>query len=126
MPHKFNVHKIISLLKKNVLVSRAEILLVDEIEKRGFYKIRCSLVPSRFKLDIKFIKTENEFLYSYQLYSHKARARWDNEPHYHDLDNSPHHYHHKNKVTSSNLSGNPEKDVKEVFSKVTALLSGEN
>ena len=126
MLHKFNVHKIISLLKTNVLVSKVDILLVDEIEKRGFYKIRCSLVPSRFKFDIKFVKTENEFLYSYQLYSHKAIARWDNEPHYPDLDNFPHHYHHKNEVTSSTLYGNPEKDVKEVFSKVTALLLGEN
>ena len=35
MLHKFNVHKIISLLKTNVLVSKVDILLIDEIEKRA-------------------------------------------------------------------------------------------
>ncbi len=123
MLHKLDIFKIITLLKKNTLVSKVEILMVDEIEKRGFYKIRCLLIPSRFKIDIKFIKTEKEFLYSYQLYAHKAIARWDNEPHYPKLDNFPHHYHYKKKVEYSTLSGNPEKDIKKVFSLIPELLS---
>jgi hypothetical protein len=41
---------------------------IDEISERGFYKIRCTLVPSEYKLDSKYIKTEKEFLYSYQIY----------------------------------------------------------
>ena len=79
-------------------------------------------MPSRFRLDIKFIKTEKEFLYSYQLYTQKAIARWDNEPHYPKLDNFPHHYHYKKKVGGSTLSGNPEKDIKKIFSMIPELL----
>lgn len=119
-----DITSIVALLEKFSVVSKVEILTIDEIEKRGFYKVRCLLIPSKFKLDIKFIKTEKEILYSYQLYAHKAIARWDNEPHYPDIDNYPHHYHcSKNKVTASQLSGNPEKDIRKIFSLIPKLLS---
>jgi len=58
MPHKFDIFKIVVLLEKNPLVSKVNIVAVDEIGKRGFYKLQCRLIPSIFKLDVKFIKTE--------------------------------------------------------------------
>jgi len=50
MPHKFDVYGILRLLEKSPLVSRAEVILIDEIESRGFYKLRAFLIPSQFKL----------------------------------------------------------------------------
>jgi len=67
MPHRFDISRIIALLKKNPLISKVEILMLDEVERRGFYKLRCTLIPSKYKLDIKYMKAENNFLYSYQL-----------------------------------------------------------
>lgn len=122
MPHKFDIFRIIAVLKKNSIVSNVETLLIDEIEHRGFYKLRCTLIPSKFKLDIKYINTEEYFLYSYQLYTDKAIARWDNEPHYPDLDNYPHHFHYKDNVRASLLSGNPTEDVKKVSSFVKGII----
>ncbi len=123
MQHKFNFYSLISLLEKHTLVSKVEVITIDEIEKRGFYKLRCHLIPSKFKLEIKFIKTEDEFLYSYQLVSDKALARWDNEPHYPDIDNFPHHYHHKGKIQKSLLTGIPGKDINEVLMLVSEIIT---
>jgi len=122
MPHKFDIYKIITVLRKISIVSNVEILLIDEIEHRGFYKLRCTLVPSKFKLDIKYISTEKDILYSYQLYTDKAIARWDNEPHYPDFNNYPHHFHYKEKIGASVLSGNPIQDVKKVCSFVKGII----
>jgi hypothetical protein len=122
MPHKFDVFKIIKVLKRISLVSNIETLLIDEIEHRGFYKLRCTLIPSKFKLDIKYISTEEEFFYSYQLYTDKAIARWDNEPHYPDLNNYPHHFHYKDNIGASLLSGNAIKDVKKVCLYVKGMI----
>ena len=122
MPHKFDVFKIITVLRKISIVSNVETLLIDEIEHRGFYKLRCTLIPSKFKLDIKFISTEEDILYSYQLYTDKAIARWDNEPHYPDMNNYPHHFHYKEKIEASLLSGNPIQDVKKVCSFVKGII----
>ncbi len=122
MPHKFDIFRIITVLKKNSIVSNVETLLIDEIEHRGFYKLRCTLIPSKFKLDIKYINTEEYFLYSYQLYTDKAIARWDNEPHYPDLNNYPHHFHYKDNIGASLLSGNPMQDLKKVYSFVKEII----
>ncbi len=92
MPPKFDFSKVIAALDKSLLVSVVDVLLADEIEKRSFHKIRCTLIPSRYKLDIKYIRTEKEFFYSYQVYTDKAIARWDNEPHYPGKENFPHHF----------------------------------
>ena len=75
MPHKLDVRGIIVLLNKQSLVSRVELMMMDEIEKRAFYKLRCTLIPSKFKFDVKFIITEDEFLYAYQLFGNEAIAR---------------------------------------------------
>jgi len=100
-----------------------EILLVDEMERRGFYKLRVILIPSKFKLDIKFIRTEQEFLYSYQLYAQAAIVRWDNEPNYPDLENYPHHLHVGDTIVQSPLLGNPENDFEKLFRFIPQYLT---
>ncbi len=123
MLHKLDIFKIASALRKLRYVSRVEILLIDEISERGFYKIRCTLVPSKYKLDIKYIKTEKEFLYSYQIYDYKAIARWDNEPHYPHIESHPHHFHYKDKVSLSKLTGNPMHDIKKIKLAIETIIS---
>lgn len=122
MQPKFDLDKIIAALEDAPFIGKVELLLSDEVEKRGFYKLRCVLVPSRYKLDIKFIKTEKDLIYAYQLYADEAIARWDNEPHYPDLTNFPHHYHRKGKVISSALSGRPIQDIRKLFSVILDIL----
>lgn len=123
MPHRVDIQRIVRLLEKQRIVSRVEVILVDEIERRGFYKLRASLIPSRYKLDIKFIRSEKELLYSYQCYERSALARWDNEPHYPRLDNYPHHFHLADNIVQSNLTGNPEKDIVHVCSALSQLIA---
>jgi len=51
-------------------------------------------------------------------------ARWDNEPHYPDLENYPHHFHHPDgKVEQSRLSGNPVKDLANIFFSLAQLIT---
>lgn len=122
MPHRFDISKIVASLKKNPLTSKVELLILDEVEKRGFYKLRCTLLPSKYKLDIKYIKTEKELFYSYQLYADSAIARWDNEPHYPGLKNYPHHYHYNEAVKASGLSGEPIVDIEKIFSSIFHII----
>jgi hypothetical protein len=47
MPHKFELSKILAVLESAPFIGNVDLLLSDEVEKRGFYKIRCTLIPSR-------------------------------------------------------------------------------
>lgn len=123
MAQKFDIHRIIALLNKSAVVGKTEILEIDEIASRGFYKIKCTLIPSKFLLDIKFIKTKTELLYAYQLYEKEGIARWDNEPHYPKLKNYPHHFHYKDKVSSSVLSGMPLQDIAKVLATIPDIMA---
>ncbi|MFH1703829.1 MAG: DUF6516 family protein [Nitrospirota bacterium] len=116
MKPKFNFREVISLLKASDLVSKIEIRDVDEIKDRGIYKVRCNLIPSRYKLEIKIIYTKGEILYSYQLFTDKPIIRWDNAPHYPKIKTYPHHFHNKDgNVVESELTGIPIEDLKVVL-----------
>jgi len=120
---KFNFREVISLLKASDLVSKIEIKDVDEIKERGIYKVRCNLIPSRYKLEIKIIYTKGEILYSYQLFTDKPIIRWDNAPHYPKIDTYPHHFHTKDDdVIESELKGNIIKDLQKVLIKIKSAL----
>ena len=45
MQQKFSLQRILSLLKKSNIVSKIEIISIDEIAGRSVYRIRCSLIP---------------------------------------------------------------------------------
>lgn len=123
MAQRFDIHRIIALLNKSAIVGKAELLQSDEIESRSFYKLKCTLIPSKFLLDIKFIKTETELLYAYQLYEKEGIARWDNEPHYPKLKNYPHHFHYKDKVRTAALTGMPLQDIAGVLSAIPDIIA---
>ena len=63
MKHELNFRKIISLLRKSDIISKIEIKTLDEIKGRGIYKIRCNLIPSKYKLEIRFVHMKEQILY---------------------------------------------------------------
>ena len=54
MKQKFDFHKVISILRTSDIISKVEIKDVDEIKGRGIYKIRSNLIPSKYKLEMRF------------------------------------------------------------------------
>lgn len=126
MPDNFNLNKFLSVIKKQALISNVIEVSADEISERGFYKVRCQLIPSFYKLELKIIKTKKEFFYSYQLFTDKPLLRWDNAPHYPGMGNFPHHFHNKdNQISPSELNGNTEKDIVKVLSGIEDFIKQE-
>jgi hypothetical protein len=113
---KLDFEKYLNWIKTHPLVSSIINVFVDEIAERGVYRIKSQLVPSAYKLEIRWIVVENHLTYSYQLYADAHLLRWDNAPHYPDVATFPHHFHEGNITASSPLTGNVEKDLEIVFS----------
>lgn len=57
MSRQFNISEIVFLLKESRTVSKVEIKTIDAIKGKGVYKIRCNLIPSKYKLEIRFVQT---------------------------------------------------------------------
>ncbi len=123
MKQPFNYLEIISILKESELVSGVEIKTVDEIYDSGIYKVRCSLIPSKYKLEIRFVKTQEQILYAYQLFSNAPIIRWDNSPHYPKIKTHPHHFHaNDGYVVESELTGDVIADPKKVLSEISKVI----
>lgn len=128
MNQPFNFHEVVLSLKESELVSRVEIKTIDEIHESGIYKVRCRLIPSKYHIEIRFVKTQAQILYSYQLFSNVPIIRWDNSPHYPKIKTHPHHFHaNDDNITDSELTGNVVPDIKKVLSQITkVILQDEN
>jgi len=119
----FNILTVIACLKESALVSKAEIKTIDEINESGIYKIRCRLIPSKYKLEIRYLKTSEQIFYSYQLFSNTPIIRWDNSPHYPKIKTHPHHFHAvDSKITESELTGNVIVDIKNMLQNITKFI----
>ena len=125
MKQGFDFHELISILKTSEFVSKIEVKAIDEVKGRAIYKIRCNLIPSKFKLEIRFVRIEEEILYSYQLFSDKPIIHWDNAPHYPAIKTYPHHFHTRDgNIKESELKGNTIEDLPVVLSMIKAALGG--
>ena len=123
MKQPFNFLELISSLNESELISRVEIRTIDEIHESGIYKVRCSLIPSKYKLEIRLVKTKEQILYSYQLFSNAPIIRWDNSPHYPKIKTHPHHFHaSEGDIIESELTGNVIMDIKKVLSKIMKVI----
>jgi len=121
---RFDFHQLVKALRAASLIAWYDIVVQDEAANRAFYKVRCSLLVKPYKLDIKVIITARELIYAYQFYSTQALLRWDNEPHFPELPNFPHHFHGPDeKVLPSPLVGEPEKDVERVLQEISDYLT---
>jgi len=123
MHKRIKSSRVISHLKSNDLISSLRIVDIDEVFTRSVLRIRCNLLPSSHHLDIKLIQTENETIYSYQLYTDHPIIRWDNAPHFPVIKTFPHHFHNiKGEVEASPLQGSVIEDLDNVLKIIKSIL----
>ena len=124
MPLKLDIEQVKAILAASDLITSWQVLIEDETAHRAFYKIRCRVLRAAYQLEIRFIETENETLYSYQLFADRPVARWDNAPHFPALPGFPHHLHDESdEVKESPLVGFVVQDLPYVLEQVRALLA---
>ncbi|MBU4344999.1 MAG: DUF6516 family protein [Desulfobacteraceae bacterium] len=124
MPDRVELSKIVDYLKSIEIISSIKVVSLDDSLQRSICKLRCSLLPSRYKLDVRLIQTENEIIYSYQLFHDRPIIRWDNAPHFPSVTTFPHHFHDQNdKIKASNLMGDIIEDIDYVLGEIKRLLT---
>ena len=124
MPPKLDIQQVKAILTASDLIASWQVLIEDETGERGLYKIRCRVLRAAYELELRFIQTENEIIYSYQLFTDRPIMRWDNAPHFPTLQNFPHHSHDEaGEIDESNLIGDPVQDLPNVLNHVRALLA---
>ena len=124
MRPQLDIEQVKALLTVSTLVTSWRVLIADETVDRAVYKIRCQLLRSAYWLELRFIQTEEELVYSYQLFADRPLTRWDNAPHFPSLKSFPHHFHEESgKVEESPLIGEPTQDLPHVLAEVGDLLT---
>src|SRR5712692_7877278 len=124
MSVQLDIEQVKAILTVSDLVTSWHVLLADETVDRALYKIRCQLLRPAYRLEIRFIQTEAELLYSYQLFTDRPILRWDNAPHFPALQNFPHHFHEETSgVRASSLIGDPLQDLLHVFASIQAFMT---
>jgi len=124
VPPKLDIEQIKTLLTASPLITSWQVLIADEAARRAVYKIRCQLLRPAYQLEVRLIQTEEDLLYSYQLFTDQPILRWDNAPHFPDLQNFPHHLHEEDKdVAESLLTGDPRQDLPQVLDQVRVHLT---
>ena len=100
-----------------------QVLENEAVDDETFvFKIHASILPNY--LQIRFLADKNIERYSFQLYSDHPLLRWDNAPHYPNLQNSPHHFHNQSgNVFPSALTGNLLDDFDIVIAEVKKFMS---
>jgi hypothetical protein len=69
------------------------------------------------------VQTENETIYSYQLYTDHPIVRWDNAPHFPTITTFPHHFHNiRGEVEASLLRGSVLDDLDAVLNNIKSIL----
>jgi hypothetical protein len=120
---KLDIEQIKAILTTSAIVASWHVLIEDEVADRALYKIRCQLLRPAYQLEIRLIRTEEEILYSYQLFTDRPLLRWDNAPHFPALQSFPHHFHEEtDRVQESSLTGNPIQDLPFILTHVSAFL----
>ena len=124
MPPKLDIQQVKQILAVSDLIASWQVLIEDETAQRALYKIRCRIIRVAYEFEIRFIQTENEILYSYQLFTDRPILRWDNAPHFPALHGYPHHVHGEStEVDESTLTGDPILDLPYVLSRVRDLVT---
>lgn len=124
MPPRLDVEQIKALLTASDLVASWQVLVEDETAGRALYRIRCHLLRLAYRLEIRLIQTENETIYSYQLFTDRPIIRWDNAPHFPFLQSFPHHVHTESgEVKESPLTGDPLQDLPHILDEVRVHLA---
>jgi hypothetical protein len=124
MSERVDSSSIIDHLRSQRLVSSVKIVVLDEALSRFVLRVRCTLLPSSYRLEVRIIQTQTEMVYSYQLYTDKPLIRWDNSPHFPSISTHPHHRHDLDGTTEpSPLSGNIFNDLDHVFNAIRDVVT---
>jgi hypothetical protein len=124
VPPELDIQHVKAILTASDLIASWQVLIEDETADRALYKIRCRVLRAAYELELRFIQTESEIIYSYQLFTDRPVMRWDNAPHFPALQNFPHHSHDESgAIDESNLSGDPVQDLPFVLNQLRALLA---
>lgn len=124
MPPKLDIQQVKQILAASDLIASWQVLIEDETAQRALYKIRCRVIRVAYELEIRFIQTEDEIIYSYQLFTDRPIIRWDNAPHFPALHGYPHHVHSESsEVDESTLIGDPILDLPYVLGWVRDLVT---
>jgi hypothetical protein len=124
VPLELDLDQLTALLAASPFVVSWQIVVADEAMHRSVYRIRCQLLRPAYQLEIRLIQTDDELIYSYQLFTDTPLVRWDNAPHFPVLPTFPHHLHDETgMVSNSPLSGDPLQDLPYILHQVTQLLS---
>lgn len=88
------MYEIINFLKTSEIVSQIEILeLIDEHSVQSI-KIKAKLIGETFLfIQETTSKKGNKYSYHWQTENNKLLLRWDNAPHYKEIETFPHHKH---------------------------------
>jgi len=103
-------------------LSDIQIVENEAVDDETFvFKIHASILPN--SLQIRLLADGNFKRYSFQLYSDRPIMRWDNAPHYLNLQNSPHHFHDQSgNIFPSALTGNLLDDFDIVIAEVKKFM----
>ena len=82
MPPDLDIQQVKAILTASDLIASWRVLIEDETAHRALYKIRCRVLRVAYDLELRFIQTESEIIYSYQLFTDRPIMRWDNAPHF--------------------------------------------
>lgn len=124
MPLKLDIEQVKAILAASDIIASWQVLTEEETDLRALYRIRCRVLRAAYQLEIRFIETENEALYSYQLFADRPTLRWDNAPHFPALPGFPHHFHDESgEVKGSSLVGVAAQDLPYVLDQVRAFLA---
>lgn len=82
MPPELDIEQVKAILTASDLIASWQVLTEEETAHRTLYRIRCRLLSAAHQLEIRFIQTEDEAIYSYQLFADRPIIRWDNAPHF--------------------------------------------
>jgi hypothetical protein len=74
VPPKLDIQQVKAILNASDLIASWQVLIEDETADRGLYKIRCRALRTAYELELRFIQTENEIIYSYQLHGQAYHA----------------------------------------------------
>ncbi len=118
------IDEIIALLRQTPLFQECRVVERDQAPDGTFIlKVRCKL-RGHLKFQLRIKNGADGTRYSYQLFDNATTMiRWDNAPHFQDLDNFPHHCHTaRGNTVSSALTGDVLDDLSFVLLEVEKNL----
>mgnify|MGYP001608636064 CR=1 FL=1 len=115
------MYEIINLLKQSEIVSQVEVLeLVDEHNVQSI-KIKTRLRDETFLfIQETTSKKGNKYSYHWQTTDNKLLLRWDNSPHYKEIETFPHHKH-----VGKNIEASHKVSIEEVLGCIEAEIKAE-